>query len=489
MAFFGKDCLAAGLVTAMLGARVAFLCSRNQRADFVRNARLYQKDTLDYTKTKSSVVTVHAFGAKGFLNVDAATVCELLSAPPPLDMIIVMESALEEQAESSPGRKHAQPQDSDPAPPLTSFLASFIPNRAPTRVLLICDGRSALQVDRRSPHDNINELLEPLLSVGSGLPQGFELPADWVGRSFSCLGQRFPVVLLERQDADLWRNNQPRTSFPLRRYLPPMGASSAVCGCGGHPQKVSFNHRVINPKWHENNARLKDALMSHNRSQQCKTADMLEEARAWAKVARSASSAPPTARGGYRRMVDRTDLGPTTETDDDIAGLESRLVSPGRPDSEESSQQMVWTEAFGAEGQHSVPTHGGSPASVGEECPRAQTAPGVCPSSWQELRHNTMGRSEAAAQSTSSQTACSTPADVAMDMNMYVRAADTVRPPSTQVKSTHRSGQRPRQRGNGRSSTLRGASVPGITGPTIAERHARPPHWYRCNRPFYGPDD
>merc|ERR1719375_2296564 len=84
-------------------------------------------------------------------------------------------------------------------------------------------------------------------------------------------------------DADHLRFSKNRKHMaPFRRYLPPMGASSAKCGCGGHPQRNFLSHKVMNADWKENHQRLKEALVLHNRWKCHENAKELEKAREYA---------------------------------------------------------------------------------------------------------------------------------------------------------------------------------------------------------------
>ncbi|CAJ1341002.1 unnamed protein product [Effrenium voratum] len=117
---------------------------------------------------------------------------------------------------------------------------------------------------------------------GEGAPPGLAqvLPADWQARTFCQLPQGIPVVWLERQDAERVKRRAP----PLvsRPPMPPMGASSSRCGCGGHLQSPLLGQRVENQEWFAKNAKLKEALMSHNSWKHLEANNVLREARAWA---------------------------------------------------------------------------------------------------------------------------------------------------------------------------------------------------------------
>ncbi|CAJ1446016.1 unnamed protein product, partial [Effrenium voratum] len=60
------------------------------------------------------------------------------------------------------------------------------------------------------------------------------------------------------------------------------GASSSRCGCGGHLQSPLLGQRVENQEWFAKNAKLKEALMSHNSWKHLEANNVLREARAWA---------------------------------------------------------------------------------------------------------------------------------------------------------------------------------------------------------------
>mmetsp|Transcript_28224 Transcript_28224/g.61627 ORF Transcript_28224/g.61627 Transcript_28224/m.61627 type:complete len:542 (+) Transcript_28224:50-1675(+) len=289
VAAIGKDCLVAGLVAAMLGARVAFLCERQYRQHVQQNVKLYLKDALDYTKLKSTSVVV-ATGSGSKNRWLGPSICEQLNAAVPIDIVIATEAASEALAETSEIT-------GDGPGDLWTLFADLVPTSSSTRVLLVCDGTSALlppdpqAFPTRAQAEAEAFLASAATGINCPLPPGLRLPQEWQAQTICCIGRQFPVVWLERSDAGCWRDGSKRPVLPLRRYLPAMGSSSAKCGCGGHPQRSFLNHRVLNHAWYENNEQLKMALAAHNQSKDQEVSRMLDEARALAFHTRGVEAA------------------------------------------------------------------------------------------------------------------------------------------------------------------------------------------------------
>ncbi|CAE7371181.1 unnamed protein product [Symbiodinium natans] len=104
---------------------------------------------------------------------------------------------------------------------------------------------------------------------GDGLPPGLSaaLPPEWHARPFCLLPQSIPVIWLERQDAEVVRRKPP--PIVPRSPMPPMGASSSRCGCGGHMQSPLLGQRVESKEWFANNAKLKEARPESHVSHAC----------------------------------------------------------------------------------------------------------------------------------------------------------------------------------------------------------------------------
>lgn len=267
VAAVGPQCVTAGFVSAMLGAKVAFLAERRNLQYVQQNVKSFLKDTLDYTKLKNTNVTTIC--TDKLENLSSESICDSLNAAPPLDIVIISESGAEACSRMSGN-------DADPVAKLFQLLEELVPPKACSRVLLICDVYMCFD-DTRVAH--AEEHIGPI-AKDERLPIEEELPLSWHVKPFCTMLRRFPVVWLERVDADIARRQKPLT--PLRRYLPPMGAASARCGCGGHPQRNFLNHRVMNFEWQDNHQRLKESLVFHNRWKYTENAKELDKAKAWA---------------------------------------------------------------------------------------------------------------------------------------------------------------------------------------------------------------
>jgi len=502
VAAVGPECLTAGLVAAMLGARVVFVSERRHLQVVEQNVRLYLKDTLDYTKTKSSNLTVACAERPGSLS--SRTLCDQLSASPALDVIVITESC----AQTCAGVRGLLCQSN---PTLFDVLDELVPPQVPTKVLLICDGRCRLPEE--PDQDGGVGLGAPIAqqpTKGEPLPIEAELPHTWHLRPFCTLQGRFPVVWLERVDADLLRFGPPRKKLePFRRYLPPMGASNAKCGCGGHPQRNFLNHKVMNLDWKESHHRLKEALVLHNRWKCTENAKELEKAMAWAAK-------------GSRQMFPALEYAndvPAASNDDAFASDEDRLLwqeDPADVDINESGHRaghrqtlsqvlhdmgVEFTEGEGEEvplgvagrwkGQpgKTCPKGSGTHAAF-REFQRSRTVEarleieddvdeiGADVSGEQGFRHG-------ATQPGSAETGATAPSVVAREATEIpaspASSSLSVPLPSLRQPSSARSGRSPRWR-----------QIPGrvardeMKGSTIAQRHSSPPYWYRCNQVPYG---
>lgn len=495
VAVVGRDCLTAGLVAAMLGARVALACERYLLQHVQHNVRMYLRDTLDYTKTKSTLMTAVGCQPGRVGSLSGQTICEQLSAAPSLDIVVVTESALYAIAfapDCMPDDDHEQLLAA-----IFSLLGELVPEKASTRILLVCDGCSSSGSGLAG--DDASDCMGIVTSDDDdGLPTALSSQPGWQAKPFCRLWKRIPVVWLERQDADLMRTPSRRQPLTLRRYLPPMGASSSKCGCGGHPQKNFFNHCVHNTEWYGNHAKLKEKLLLHNRWKQGETAAVLEEARAYASGAWAANacgqqtpprSAPPRSRGigqsctssnVFDDPIDSCDLGQAL----DMPDLHTAIRNSASPSSggrisgdvyqEEHSQKEF--QAFSSDMEEATPLSNiPSEDEQGQAWPRARTAPPVS-SVRQESPIPLVDGASNSGEPRPLPTLRTAPSS---------RDATTQRPPMT-ARHTSR---RQLGYGGGGASTARGPGRPSdrSRGPTIAERHACPPHWYRCNRPCYGP--
>ncbi|CAJ1385916.1 unnamed protein product [Effrenium voratum] len=252
VAVIGSECLAAGLVAATLGAKALFVCERSLEQYYQHNLRLFRRDTLDYTKTKSKILAVYPCspGRTGGFDPEMANKLQA----PSLDIIVLTEVSLARVAGEMGGIAGREAG-------FFRFLESLIPARSCTKALVVCDQSFAELMeeprDRRGPRRTDEDV--PAWLKGEGAPPGLAqvLPADWQARTFCQLPQGIPVVWLERQDAERVKRRAP----PLvsRPPMPPMGASSSRCGCGGHLQSPLLGQRVENQEWFAKNAKLKEA--------------------------------------------------------------------------------------------------------------------------------------------------------------------------------------------------------------------------------------
>mmetsp|Transcript_36534 Transcript_36534/g.83956 ORF Transcript_36534/g.83956 Transcript_36534/m.83956 type:complete len:600 (+) Transcript_36534:172-1971(+) len=282
VAAIGKDCVAAGLVAAMLGARVIFVCDRHLAQHVRQNVQLYLKDTLDYTKMKNPCVTVASAGVTSVTHLDGWGLREQLGTVS-LDVILATESA-------SLGL--ASPDASETELGLFDILGRLVPAGSTTRVLLICDVT-------RAHHHSHDEYFDEEDHGGShssahweAVPDELDVPPSWRVRPFCLLLRRVPVLWAERKDGERKRQSNGVVALPARRHLRPMGASSSKCGSGGHPQRSDRKDKAANPEWAANNRRLKEALALHNRTKQDNAMAFITEAMAWAEEATKADSDP-----------------------------------------------------------------------------------------------------------------------------------------------------------------------------------------------------
>ncbi|CAJ1341001.1 unnamed protein product [Effrenium voratum] len=93
VAVIGSECLAAGLVAATLGAKALFVCERSLEQYYQHNLRLFRRDTLDYTKTKSKILAVYPCSPGRTGGFDPEMLANKLQAPS-LDIIVLTEVSL-----------------------------------------------------------------------------------------------------------------------------------------------------------------------------------------------------------------------------------------------------------------------------------------------------------------------------------------------------------------------------------------------------------
>jgi hypothetical protein len=412
----------AGFVAAMLGAKVALLSERAYLQHVQQNVKQYLKDTLDYTKMKSANVT--AVPAEKIEHFSSHSLCDALNAPPPLDVVIVSESGAEACSQASMAFNFNQTNSESR---LFRLLEELVPPEAPGKVLLICDGRFSFPETGFHREDSIAPLAKD-----ERLPIEAELPLQWHVKPFCIMLQRFPVVWLERVDADVVRRQKPLA--PLRRYLPPMGAASARCGCGGHPQKIFLNHRVMNLDWQENHQRLKESLILHNRWKYTENAKELDKARAFASgsICLSDSSVFMNSALLEKESSTYSDVGTLLSSPDKTNGFANGDSTSARDSFQDVAQTTLGAATL--DDMTNVDLLENS-CIVGEEPLNLDSSEGM---------GDTSG---------------------------------TQAPPLGAPKAPKTARSR---RGFGRLANQIAKTS------TIAQRHAQPPHWYRCNRVPYG---
>ncbi|CAK9068735.1 unnamed protein product [Durusdinium trenchii] len=276
----GAECMTAGLVCAMLGAKVMFVCERNLESYFQHNVRLFRRDTLDYTKTKGKTLLVTSCSPGRNASFGAAALCEKLQVPS-IDMIVLTELSAARVLGDVGGLLGRRTEAT--ASGFFRMLNNLVPARSCCKTLVVCDQSSAeiMEEPRFKGDASISTSTAPSW-LDENVPPGLAavLPMDWQARTFCQLPQNIQVIWLERPDAEVVR--QRPAPLVNRPPMPPMGATSSRCGCGGHLQSPLLGQRVENKEWFVKNAQLKEALMTHNSLKQMEANSVLREARAWA---------------------------------------------------------------------------------------------------------------------------------------------------------------------------------------------------------------
>jgi len=320
----GAECMTAGLVAAMLGAKVMFVCERNLEAYFQHNVRLFRRDTLDYTKTKGKTLLVTACSPGRSNNFDGGILSEKMQAPS-LDMIVMTEASVSRVVGDLGGITGGRRGE---AAGFFRMLNNLVPTRSASKILVICD-QSAVEI-MEEPRFKADASMTLTSSTTTSwlqqdnVPPGLAavLPADWQAHTFCQLPQNIPVIWLERPDPEVVK----KKAAPLvcRPPMPPMGASSSRCGCGGHLQSPLLGQRVENKEWFTKNAQLKEALMNHNSLKQMQANSVLREARAWAD---SVSLSKTAASSSNLLHQDRSEA----DASGLLGGLEDSKQRPGKP--------------------------------------------------------------------------------------------------------------------------------------------------------------
>lgn len=427
VAAIGKDCLAAGLVVAMLGARVALVCGRELLQAVRENVRLFLKGTFDFTKRKSECVT--AICVEPTSSFTGVGICEQLSSSS-LDVVVMTEScatAMVGRASSGRGSGRSPqfgwaadsgeflsfqlPQHSDELghPILSDMLADLSQPGELTKLLIVCDGKAALPPSPRL------HAKKPLVhgQEGSSLPFGLDESAEWCARPFCILLERFPVILAERHDAKTPFSS--KTAPPLHSCLVPVGRLMAGCGLAGRSNPKRTHRIFLNDRLLTTNTQLKESLVLHNRWKQNEAIATLEEARSWAEW-RFTPGSPS------EEMYEMTINGCMPSPSSSVKALSASMQSTAELPAAGSQERVSLMKSVYFPRQH-----------------RRKARP--------------------------------------FDPQMSVGETTTAGSSALRVQSTRLS---QRTQFNSVGSLLR--EVP------IVERHKRPPYWYRCNRPVYGPE-
>jgi len=416
VAVLGRDCVTAGLVAAMLGGRVAFVCERALFPHVQHNVRMFLRDASDYTNTKTIALCATNASRPGGL--DPTALCDGLNVAPPLDVLVLTSSA----AGSICNEVFGPMDDCTDLDRLFEVIEAIVPNKAATRVLLVDDNATVLSANTFLAAAAENVMGDGPADVSQQWHAAENMLGDvafgWSARPFCCLLKQVAVIWLERRDAPsgsrVFRGQQ---SAPMCRHLPPMGADSNRSGCGGDPQMIFLNGHAANPEQHENHSRLCEALMTHNRWKFGEAAQVLEEARAWASVASRPTRTKNTRQGGGMR----------------------RLLHKG---------------------------DGSAPATAR----RVHKVSSVGPLRTDQLDEDGAGHGQLLRASTAPDEAKVAGSEVQLPPHATTAPVPT----------------RPKQDRGGAMRPISHRSVQRSAGQTIAERHASPPHWYRCNRQVYG---
>lgn len=470
----GKNCVAAGLAAAALGARVGFLCDEEILPHVQFNVKVFEKDMAQRSQAKDLFMAT--FSCRGFGRLaipKASDICKDLGDAQCLDLIVATQSAAEVMFENylfddpSPMSGHSPRQMSDQWH-MFDFISDIVPPGAPTKVIFACDGNRALPPDDMPDPSSTSETRRHTRSTAAAerlqeaaarghLPADLEPPPEWHCRLLGLLCHRFPVLWVERQDPE-------RPEFEvhtMRRYLPPMGASSAKCGCGGHPQKHFLTQRIVNFQWHKNNSRLKESLIAHNRMKQQAAALTLQQATAsrdarWSRATGASGTLPqqrqPFATGDRNigpPVIDRAKRNPCNARPQ--PGIEWRTEIGAEVDEVGDGRQVdladLLHESEGTALEAALSRH--EPRSLGSD--RA---------GW-----------------------CGAPDDSLVEGAAFMAVALASSKPSTatgvnerrQLASAREAGTKGHKRNRGSRRET-----------TIVERLMDPPHWYRSNRPVYG---
>lgn len=466
VAALGRECMTAGLVSAMLGASVVLISEKPTLQYVNDNVRMFRKDVLDYTNTKSANLIAVPCKQGNSKVLQAAFLCEEIRVPS-LDIVVLTEYSLERLVGDFGGingfRKDGLTRESSPSR-FWQYLADIVPKGSSTRVLVICD-RSAVELTQ-DPKNRGAEVLageaptsEPSWLRGEGLPPGLVLPFDWYARPFCQLPQQIPVLWLERSYMETRSVRKPTPAF--RQPLPPMGASSSRCGCGGNIQSPLLGNRIENEQWFVNNGKLKEAISLHNQIKQAEAAQFLEEARAWAASTASLHySGSMEGLGSEQGVVGaRADYEPDQGAEASGNRPWSTPSCPGPSIAGPWAQPEQTSACPPSRGKVLSRSDGFN--SYASKSSRRQVLPPFA------VPRTARGRAAAAApQRSASRKALGSRGDG----SQTAREVTIVEPPSDQ---------------RWLNGSVDGHGSRTAREPTIAERHASPPYWYHCNRPVY----
>eukprot|EP00933_Yihiella_yeosuensis_P061304 TRINITY_DN64104_c0_g1_i1.p1 TRINITY_DN64104_c0_g1~~TRINITY_DN64104_c0_g1_i1.p1 ORF type:complete len:583 (-),score=64.06 TRINITY_DN64104_c0_g1_i1:64-1812(-) len=454
VAMIGTECVTAGLVAAMLGAKVIFIIERCLLPHVQMNLRLFRKDTLDYTKIKSNALAAIGCNSRRTISLHQTHLTEMIHAPV-LDLVVLHETCLAETlgcsgSFASSCRRGSPDPDFYREPNDRNFwdaMAELVPEFSATRILLVCDKSfEETASSNRFPNEDYAANWQPWMQ---GLPQGLVLPPEWQARPFCLLPQSVPVIWLERSLVD--RSARSPKLTPLRqRSVAPMGSTPLrSLGIGEAPPE----------EWTRNNARLKKALSLHNKWKQSEAELVLQEAKSYSKPDSNAFSSMQCSQNSFG--FPKAPLAPSSHTegptlqdvlnevDDELDAIIPVTTSNSNPLPPTSSEQFQSTADN---------IYNSSARPVPPPCKKISNCKLPSPNSARGFRSNRSGGSSRGGSS-------------------HRGGSSTCRDILPKANASHTSS----------FMSERSEADRYLRGPaSVADRHADPPHWYRCNRPTYG---
>lgn len=330
----GKQCLVGGLVMAMLGAKVIFVCAdvpckvrkgfkpyaekqlqqhfdkikhlpncedlmavqrhvinsevekkvrdymEKEYSHFQQNIRIF-RESLDYTQIKSDHVVVLRADHNNYHSMDMEHICELVDSPGPADIILSTEQDLafmgahfiqsKDNLDISEKKDEAADDKAAAGDPVEEVQHTQNIFGALAQLVPDRAHTAALIVCPFNAQGEVLDIVSP--------------SQDWQEKQFCTVADKLKVFLVERTELEERRPQKKWKGF--RRYLAPMGAPSPKCGCGGHPQQSFLNHRIANSAWHENNENLKLSLQRFNEARKQEQYEDAEECKKWIEAQRS----------------------------------------------------------------------------------------------------------------------------------------------------------------------------------------------------------